>query len=290
MNDQQNQIQWFPGHMAKTRRLISENLKLVDAVAEITDARIPMSSRNPEIDTIVGSKPKIILLNKADYADSRATSEWIDFYKNKGIHAIAVDCRSGNGLKNFTPLCKKILSKKIEANAARGMSGKTIKIMVVGIPNVGKSSFINRMYGGKKAKVEDRPGVTRSNQWFSVGNGVELLDTPGVLWPKFDSAEVGEKLAFVGSVKDTIIDMETLAIRILKMLSDNYSEMLCARYKLNDITGLSAEELLYAIGKKRGMLISGGEVDYERASVMLLDEFRGAKIGRITLEHPEEYI
>ncbi len=279
-------IQWFPGHMTKTKRQIEKSLKLVDAVAEIIDARIPVSSRNPVLSQLIQNKPRVILMNKSDMADSLQTSRWIDFYKANGIPAIAIDCRTGKGLNGFIPLVKSVLSSRIASWEAKGMVGRQIRVMVVGIPNVGKSSLINRLAKNAKANVEDRPGVTRSNQWFTIGKGFDLLDTPGVLWPKFEDKTVGERLAFTGAVKDDVIDTEQLASRLLEVLRDSYSNNLKTRYRLED-TDLSAfkgYELLDLIGKKRGMLISGGEIDLERASIMILDEFRSAKLGRITLE------
>ncbi|MDR1565545.1 MAG: ribosome biogenesis GTPase YlqF [Oscillospiraceae bacterium] len=277
-------IQWFPGHMAKTRRKISESLKLIDIVVEIIDARIPLSSRNPEIDSLISGKPRIILLNKADTADEEQNRRWIGHYKEQGIFALAVDCKTGKGLNAFLPLCKKALAEKIAAWEAKGMKGRRIKILVVGIPNVGKSSFINRMVRNSKAKVADKPGVTRGNQWFTLERDAELLDTPGVLWPKFEDQIVGERLAFTGAVKDSILDSETIALKLLAMLIAEYPALLESRYKLEGVSALSSVQLLETIARKRGMLISGGEADFERASVMVLDEFRGGKLGRITLE------
>ncbi len=289
MADSQKQIvQWFPGHMAKTRRLIKESLSLVDGVAEIIDARIPYSSSNPELEDLINNKPRIVLLNKCDLADKNATDEWIEYYKKKGVAAIAVDCRSGKGLNSFYTTVREILKEKIKQNEAKGMSGKALRIMVIGIPNTGKSSFINRMAGSVKAKVADKAGVTRSNQWFAIGNGIELLDTPGVLWPKFDDSKVGDRLAFIGSVKDEILDIETLAVRLLEVMQADYPERLSERYKITDFSDKQPWELLEIIGKKRGMMIKGGEIDTERVSVMLLDEYRGGKLGRITLERPEK--
>lgn len=279
-------VQWFPGHMAKTRRLIKESLNLVDGVVEIVDARIPMSSRNPELDSIIQKKPRIILLNKCDVADSQATSLWLKYFKDKGFYAAAVDCRTGKGLNNFDNLVKQALKSVIERNDAKGMSGKPLRLMVVGIPNTGKSSFINRMGKNAKAKVADKAGVTRQNQWFVVGNGIELLDTPGVLWPKFDDPEVGDKLAFIGSVKDEVTDKETLACRLLESLAATRPQAIEERYKISGVKGLQGWEILEMIGKKRGFLIKGGEIDYERAAVIVADEFRGGKLGRITLELP----
>lgn len=272
--------------MAKTRRLIKESLSRVDCVTEILDARIPLSSRNPEIGDITAGKPRIILLNKCDMADEKVTAAWIKYFRSTGAEAMAVDCRSGKGLNGYTALVRKVLAEKIQANNDRGMVGKALRVMVVGIPNTGKSSFINKMAGKVRAKVADKPGVTTSNQWFFIGNGIELLDTPGVLWPKFDDPIVGDRLAFIGSVKDTVLDVETMAVRLLEVLKDGYADRLTERYKLGDISGLEAWEILELIGKKRGMLISGGEIDTERAAVMLLDEYRGGKMGRISMEFP----
>ena len=279
-------VQWFPGHMAKTRRLIKESLNIVDGVVEIVDARIPVSSRNPELDSIIKKKPRIILLNKCDVADSQATSMWLKYFRDKGFYAAAVDCRTGKGLNSFDSLVKQALKSVIERNDAKGMSGKQLRLMVVGIPNTGKSSFINRMGKNAKAKVADKAGVTRQNQWFVVGNGIELLDTPGVLWPKFDDPEVGDKLAFIGSVKDEVTDKETLACRLLESLAATRPQAIEDRYKISGISGLQGWEILEMIGKKRGFLIKGGEIDYERAAVIVADEFRGGKLGRITLELP----
>ena len=279
-------VQWFPGHMAKTRRLIKESLNLVDGVVEIVDARIPVSSRNPELDSIIQKKPRIILLNKCDVADSQATSMWLKYFRDKGFYAAAVDCRTGKGLNSFDSLVKQALKSVIERNDAKGMSGKPLRLMVVGIPNTGKSSFINRMGKNAKAKVADKAGVTRQNQWFVVGNGIELLDTPGVLWPKFDDPEVGDKLAFIGSVKDEVTDKETLACRLLESLAASSPQAIEDRYNISGISGLQGWEILEMIGKKRGFLIKGGEIDYERAAVIVADEFRGGKLGRITLELP----
>ena len=279
-------IQWFPGHMTKTRRKIQASLKLVDAVAEIIDARIPVSSRNPEPHKIIENKPRIILMNKCDMADPSQTARWVSCYQKEGVLAIPVDCKSGRGLNQFIPKVRELLKDRIIQWEQKGMVNRTIRVMIVGIPNVGKSSFINRMAKQNRAKVEDRPGVTRGNQWFTIGKAFDLLDTPGVLWPKFDDPNVGEKLAFTGAVKDQIVDTEQLASRLLAVLRDEYSAMLAARYKLEkyDLRPLQGYELLEIIGRKRGMLASGGEIDTERASIMVLDEFRSAKLGKITLE------
>lgn len=279
-------VQWFPGHMAKTRRIIKESLRLVDGVVELVDARIPYSSSNPELNQIIKNKPRIILLNKCDIADSNATKMWIDYYKSKGMYALPVDCRTGKGLNSFIPTVQKALSKTIEKNNDKGMNGKALRLMVVGIPNTGKSSFINRMAGNAKAKVADKAGVTRQQQWFAVGKGIELLDTPGVLWPKFDDPEVGDKLAFTGAVKDEVTDIEALSCRLLEVLAKTRPQSILERYNLDDIDGLQGWEILELIGKKRGFLIKGGEIDYERTAVMLCDEFRGGRLGKITLELP----
>ncbi len=271
--------------MAKTRRLIKESLPMVDAVCEIVDARLPESSRNPEIDAIVGSKPRMILLNKCDLADDRATNLRIRRFEEKGIKALAVDCRTGKGLDRFESAVKELLKDKIKANNERGMGGKTLRVMVVGIPNTGKSSFINRMAGKNRAKVADKPGVTRGNQWFSVGQGIELLDTPGVLWPKFEDPEVGFKLSFIGSVKDEILDIQEIAVRLLAVMRDRYPENLAERYKISGFENLEPYEILEMIARKRGMLLRGGEYDTERCAVMLLDEYRDGRLGKITLDN-----
>ena len=289
---EQVDIQWFPGHMAKTRRLMKENLPLVDVVVELTDSRVPFSSRNPEMKSLVGGKPRVVVLNKCDMADEAITQEWIEYYKANGIRALATDCRSGRGLNKLAPLVREVLKAELEKRARKGMEGKPIRMMIVGIPNVGKSSFINRIAGGKRAKVEDRPGVTRGKQWVTLDKGIDMLDMPGVLWPKFEDKTVGEHLAFTGAVKDDILDIETLAARLADVLNHEAHKQLCERYKLTDEETFEIEPfaLLELIGAKRGMKISGGEIDTERAAAMLLDEFRGGKIGRITLERPNELI
>ncbi len=288
MNDSQKQtVQWFPGHMAKTRRLIKESLPFVDLVTEIVDARIPMSSSNPELKEMIGNKPRIVLLNKCDVADEKTTAKWVEYYKKNGMYALPVDCRSGKGLNAYLPLVRSVLKDKIKRNEEKGMVGKPLRVMVVGIPNTGKSSFINKMAGRNRAKVADKPGVTRSNSWFAVGSGIELLDTPGVLWPKFDDKSVGDKLAFIGSVKDEVIDIESLAMRLINVLKNGYADRLSERFKITGFEDKEDYEILEMIGRKRGMLISGGEIDYERASVMLLDEYRGGKLGRLSLDFPE---
>ncbi len=284
MNNSQN-IQWFPGHMAKTKRRISETLGIIDAVVEIRDARIPVSSRNPDLMGIIGNKPHIILLNKCDMADSAVTSKWIDYFKSKSIYSVAVDCKSGKGLNTFKATVKAVLADKLKENREKGLIGKPLRVMVVGIPNVGKSSFINRVAGNSRAKVENRPGVTKGNQWFTVDKELELLDTPGVLWPKFEDQTVGEHLAFTGAVADRILDTELLAMRLLELLIKFYPQMLKERFKLDEFFEEPYDNLCL-LAEKRGMMIKGGEADTERASAMLLEEFRSCKLGRITLEVP----
>ncbi len=287
MSQMQN-IQWFPGHMTKTKRHIQASLKLVDAVAEIIDARIPISSSNPDLARLIEHKPRVILLNKSDMANQTATKMWIDYFENKGITAIAVDCKSGRGLNKFAPAVSKVMSERINRLKAKGMVNPTIRVMIVGIPNVGKSSFINKIAKQNRAKVEDRPGVTRGNQWYTIASNLEMLDTPGVLWPKFDDKIVGEHLAFTGAVKDQILDIELLAVRLLDFLKGLKPAGFIERFKLDgvELDSIDSYELLQLIGKKRGMLISGGEINTERAAIMLLDEFRSAKLGRITVEMP----
>lgn len=282
-------IQWFPGHMTKTKRQIQSSLKLVDAVAEIIDARIPVSSRNPDLAKLVQNKPRVILLNKCDMANQTATKMWIDYFKKQNLVAIPVDCKSGRGLDKFAPAVNTVMSHKIARLKEKGMVNPTIRIMIVGIPNVGKSSFSNKMVKKNRAKVEDRPGVTRGNQWYTIAKNLEMLDTPGVLWPKFDDKTVGEHLAFTGAVKDQILDIELLAVRLLDFIKELKPADFITRFKLEneDIENIDSYELLKMIGKKRGMLVSGGEIDTERAAIMLLDEFRSAKLGRITVEMPQ---
>ncbi len=285
--EQQN-IQWFPGHMTRTRRRIIDKLPLIDLVTEIIDARIPISSRNPDLDSIVEGKPRLVVLNKADIADEAATKAWLAYFAAQGTPAIAVDCKSGQGVKRYVPLVREILKDKIATWEQRGMTNRAVRVMVVGIPNCGKSSFINRMARGAKAKAEDRPGVTRDQQWFVVEGGAQLLDTPGVLWPKFEDQAVAQRLAYTGAIRDEILDGEELACGLLEILHRQYEPMLRERYKLTGELPEDTYELLEMIGRKRGMLISGGEVNTERAATMLLDEFRGGKLGRITLELPPQ--
>lgn len=285
-NFQKQVVQWFPGHMAKTRRQIKESLSLVDAVTVLLDARVPFSSQNPEISEIVSNKPVIYLLNKSDVADEKTTEQWLEHYKKQGIPALAVDCKNGKGLNKYRATIREVLKEKIESNKQKNMEGKPLRVMIVGIPNTGKSSLINRLAGTKKAKVADKPGVTKQNQWYVIGDGIELLDTPGVLWPKFDDPSVGNKLAFIGSVKDEIIDIEILAVRLLEVLTKFYPDRVKERYKIDNFENLQAYEVLELIGKKRGMLISGGEVNTERAAITLLDEYRAGMLGKISMEKP----
>ena len=284
---QQGIIQWFPGHMAKTRRMMRENLPNVDLIIEILDARIPHASRNQNIPELIGQKPEIILLNKASLADPEQNRLWQKHYQSDNSVCLLTDCISGSGLTGIPDAIRTVLADRISRYEEKGMSGRRLFAMVVGIPNVGKSSLINRLSGNKKAKVEDRPGVTRDKQWVSTGMGIDLLDMPGVLWPKFDDRIVGENLALTGAIKDGVLDIEELAVILCRRLRDGYPSMLCSRYKLGDpaaIAGLTDYELFCLIGRKRGFLVGGGEIDTERTAVMLLDEFRGAKIGRITLD------
>lgn len=288
MSEMQN-IQWFPGHMTKTKRQIQASLKLVDAVAEIIDARIPVSSRNPDLDSIIQNKPRVVLMNKCDMADPSSTQKWINYFKNNGIVAIPIDCKTGRGINKFVSSVNEVLKEKIEKQKAKGLLNPTVRVMIVGIPNVGKSTFINRISKNRKAKAEDKPGVTRGNQWFTINKGFEVLDTPGVLWPKFEDKIVGERLAFTGAVKDQIMDTELLAMRLLDFLKVEKNPIFVERFKLQNepIEDIESYELLELIGRKRGMLISSGEIDTERAAIMLLDEYRSAKLGKYTFELPE---
>ena len=280
-------IQWFPGHMAKTRRMIADNLKNVDIVIEILDARIPYSSRNPEISRLTAGKPTLLLLNKASLADPEQNQKWKQQYTKDNTVCLLTDCVTGEGMKSLAPTIREILADKLKKYEEKGMSGRRVRAMVLGIPNVGKSSLINRICGNKKTKVENRPGVTLDKQWVSTNIGVDLLDMPGILWPKFEEKRVGENLALTGAIRDGVLDIESLATVLCKRLRLLYPEMLAARYKLGDLSAYeeySDYELFEAIGKKRGFLISGGEVNTERTAIMLLDEFRAAKIGRITID------
>ncbi|EWM53720.1 ribosome biogenesis GTPase YlqF [Ruminococcus flavefaciens] len=288
-NTDMKQIQWFPGHMAKTRRLIASNLSLVDAVVEIVDARSPLSSRNPEMDHLTKNKPRLVILNKSDLADDKTTQRWINYFRSEGSEAIAVDCKSGKGLKSILPVIKKsVLKELMDKRARNGMTGAAVRLMIVGIPNVGKSSIINKLAGSKRAKVEDRPGVTRTKQWVKLDDNTELLDMPGVLWPKFEDQDVAIRLAFTGAISDDILDIETLAMKLLSYLAENYPESIIERYNIDISDNETGLDLLENVGKKRGMVISGGEINTERAAITVIDEFRGGKLGRISLENPPE--
>ena len=283
-------VQWFPGHMAKTRRLMQSNLKLVDVVVELTDSRIPISSRNPEIDRIVGQKPRVVLLNKCDAAHDATTKRWIAWYAEQGIPAIATDCRSGKGLNAFLPLVRGALKEQIARWEKKGMKGRPIHMMIVGIPNVGKSTLINQISGRKGAKAENRPGVTRGIQWVTVDAGLLLLDTPGILWPKFEDPNVGLALAFTGAVKEDVIDVEELACRLMELLWEHYPQAVRERYGIDLPEETPGYELLEAAGRKRGFLLARGEIHTERMAKVLLDEYRSGKLGRFTLEEPEDLV
>ena len=279
-------IQWYPGHMTKTRRQMEQDLKQVDAVCEIMDARIPISSRNPDIDSICGNKPRMVILNRLDLADPDATARWAAHFKKQGIAAVATDCKSRKGISQFTPAVRQLLHEKIERDAAKGMT-RALRIMIVGIPNVGKSTLINQISGRKGAKAENRPGVTRGKQWVTVDKDLLLMDTPGILWPKFEDPNVGMMLAYTGAVKDGVMDLEELACRLMELLWKRYPDMVRERYGIDcepDIPGW----LLEAAGKKRGYLLARGEINTERMAKVLIDEFRGGKLGRLTLELPED--
>ena len=279
-------IQWFPGHMAKTRRQIQKSLSLVDAVAELLDARLPLSSRNPELNRLTGSKPRLLILNKADMADPAVTQQWISYFQKQGFAVITADSKNGKGVRSFAPALRTLLKDQLAKYADKGMKGRPIRVMILGIPNVGKSSLINRLAGGKRAKAEDRAGVTRTQQWIKTSDGVELLDTPGVLWPKLDDQEVAVRLAMTGAIRDDILDKEALAARLLTFLHQEYPQAVAERYKIAPETEADGFALLEAAAKNRGMLLSGGIPNTERAAIALLDEFRGTKLGRITLEKP----
>ena len=280
-------IQWYPGHMTKTRRQMEADLKLVDAVCELVDARIPISSRNPDIESICGHKPRMVILNRLDLADADATAQWTAYFKKKGIAAVATDCKSRKGIAGFTPAVRQLLHEKIERNAAKGMT-KALRIMIVGIPNVGKSTLINQISGRKGAKAENRPGVTRGKQWVTVDKDLLLLDTPGILWPKFEDPHVGLMLAYTGAVKEDVIDIEELSCRLMELLWQRYPEKVKERYGIDCAADTPGWQLLEAAGRKRGFLLSGGEIHTERMAKVLLDEFRGGKLGRFTLEMPED--
>ena len=286
-------VQWYPGHMTKAKRQMQEDIKLIDLIIELVDSRVPLASRNPDIDAICGDKPRMIVLNRMDLADPAATKKWAEYFRRKGMAVIATDCKSKKGISAFTPAARLACAEKLERDAKRGMN-RPLRVMVVGIPNVGKSTLINQISGRKSAKAENRPGVTRGKQWVTVDSGLQLLDTPGILWPKFDDQSVGMNLAYTGAVKDDILDVETLGCHLMAYLGEHYPNALKAAYKLSALPEREAEEndiaygyrLLEAAGKKRGFLISGGEVDTERMAKILLDEYRAGKLGRFTLEMP----
>lgn len=280
-------LQWYPGHMAKTRRLIEENLRMIDVVVEILDARIPFSGRNPNFDDIIKNKPRLLVLNKSDLADKSRTDIWIKWYAENGLRVIPISCATGAGLNTVLNEARKLVQDKIDREKEKGRN-RTLRLMMVGIPNVGKSSLINRLIGKASTKTGDRPGVTRGKQWLRIKGDAELLDTPGILPPKFEDQEVAKRLAYTGAIKDEIMNTELLAYSLCDYLRDNYNSEVCARYKIDTIDDLKGYEILEKIGKKRGFMISGGEVDMERAANMVLDELRGAKIGNITLEIPED--
>ena len=287
MGNEQMNIQWYPGHMTKTRRQIEADLKQVDAVCEIVDARIPISSRNPDIDAICGNKPRIIILNRMDLADSDATARWLRYFKDKGMAAVATDCKTRKGINSFQPAVRSLLKEKIERNAAKGMN-RPVRVMIVGIPNVGKSTLINQISGRKGAKAENRPGVTRGKQWVTVDSSLLLLDTPGILWPKFEDPNVGMKLAYTGAVKENVINTEELACNLIALLAKYYPQSLADRYGITDTKDLPGYTLLELAGKKRGYLLARGEINTERMAKVLLDEYRNGKLGCFTFEMPEE--
>jgi len=279
-------FQWYPGHMTKAKRQMQEDIKLIDLVIELVDARIPLSSRNPDIDELGKNKYRLILMNKADLADRKATEQWSAFFKKKGYYVVSLDARSKNGMKSITDIIMEACKEKMERDRKRGIKNRPVRAMVVGIPNVGKSTFINSYAGKACAKTGNKPGVTKGKQWIRLNKSVELLDTPGILWPKFEDQEVARKLAFTGAVKDDILDIEALASLLLENLSSLYPQALEERYKID--TQGTGFELLENVGRKRGMLVSGGEVNTERAAITVLDEFRSGKLGRLTLELPAE--
>jgi len=287
MENERMNIQWYPGHMTKTRRQIEADLKQVDAVCEIVDARIPISSRNPDIDAICGNKPRIIVLNRMDLADAEATKRWMAYFRSKGMAAVATDCKSKKGISAFQPAVRSVLKEKIERNAAKGMN-RPVRVMVVGIPNVGKSTLINQISGRKGAKAENRPGVTRGKQWVTVDSGLLLLDTPGILWPKFEDPEVGMMLAYTGAVKENVIDTEELAYHLMDLLWRYYPDTVKERYKVDMPADTPGYMLLEEAGRKRGFLLARGEINVERMAKVLLDEYRSGKLGHFTLEMPED--
>ena len=281
--------QWYPGHMTKAKRMMQENIKLIDLVIELVDARIPLSSRNPDIDSICGNKPRIIVLNRMDLADPDATKRWLAYFRSKGMAAVATDCKSRKGISGFEPAVRSLLKEKIERNAAKGMN-KPLRVMVVGIPNVGKSTLINQISGRKGAKAENRPGVTRGKQWVTVDNGLLLLDTPGILWPKFEDPNVGMMLAYTGAVKENVLDTEELAAFLMSLLWRHYTDIVKQRYKIDMDADTPGYMLLEEAGRKRGYLLARGEINTERMAKVLLDEYRSGKLGHFTLEDPEDIV
>ena len=281
-------LSWFPGHMTKTKRMIASEIQHMDAVCEILDARIPLSSRNPDVDDLTAGKPRLIVLNRADQADPAQTRRWSQYFRAKGWAVLEANAKGGVGTEKFAAAVRELLKEKLEAYAAKGQVGRVVRVMVLGIPNVGKSTFINKVAKRKTAKAEDRPGVTRSKQWVSVDATLELLDTPGILWPKFDDPEVGKRLAFTGAVKDDVLDIEELACYLMDYLAAHYADVLTERYKITVEDGDSGYDLLEKAGRKRGFLMRGAQVDTERMARILLDEFRGGKLGRFTLETVED--
>lgn len=281
-------IQWYPGHMTKTRRQMEEDIRLVDAVCELVDARIPLSSRNPDIDTLCVNKPRMVILNRIDLADPVTTNAWYDYFRRKGFAVLKTDCKSRKGIDRFVPTVRELLAEKLQRYQERGFVNKPLKLMIVGIPNVGKSTLINQISGRKGAKAENRPGVTRGKQWVTVDRGLLLLDTPGILWPKFDDEEVGRRLAYTGAVKDDILDTETLACHLIAMLWRRYPEALRERYRLDPPADATGYDLLCEAGRRRGFLLARGEIDTERMARVLLEEFRNCKIGRFSLEAPDD--
>ena len=281
-------LSWFPGHMTKTKRMIASELPHMDAVCEILDARIPLSSRNPDVDDLTAGKPRLIVLNRADQADPAQTRRWSQYFRAKGWAVLEANAKGGVGTEKFAAAVRELLKEKLEAYAAKGQVGRVVRVMVLGIPNVGKSTFLNKVAKRKTAKAEDRPGVTRSKQWVPVDATLELLDTPGILWPKFDDPEVGKRLAFTGAVKDDVLDIEELACYLMDYLAAHYADVLTERYKITVEDGDSGYDLLEKAGRKRGFLMRGAQVDTERMARILLDEFRGGKLGRFTLETVED--
>lgn len=289
MDQDKVNIQWYPGHMTKTRRQIEADLKQVDAVCEIVDARIPMSSRNPDIDFICGNKPRIIILNRMDLADPAATKRWAEYFKSKGMAVVITDCKSRRGINNFQPAVRSVLQEKIARDAAKGMN-RPLRVMIVGIPNVGKSTLINQISGRKGAKAENRPGVTRGKQWVTVDSGLLLLDTPGILWPKFEDPNVGLMLAYTGAVKEGILDIEDLSSRLMALLYKRYPQAVKDRYGIDMPEDTMGYDLLIEAGRKRGYLMARGEINTERMAKVLLDEYRSGKLGKFTLEEPEDMV